>query len=61
MDCLDTVAPEIGQSKRDGEPKPVVGGRARGDIPELGDVLQREVHRLASSLATLSTASVWLG
>jgi hypothetical protein len=38
---------EFSQGERDGEAQAVIGHGPRGDIPELGDILQREIHRLA--------------
>lgn len=38
----------LGRRLRDRKAEPVLLGRARADIPELGDILRREVNRLAA-------------
>jgi hypothetical protein len=44
---LDFFSVRSAQSKCDGKPKLGVGHGARGDIAELGNIPQREIHRLA--------------
>src|ERR1019366_7542542 len=52
----------LNQSERNGESEAIVRRGPRWHIPELGHILECEIHRIpaASSLATLSTANGWL-